>query len=207
MLATTLILFFGGGRVYDMYCRQPPGGDRDVLASLLGICHVVHLYVIDLHEITRPRLRSLAGAGGFHLRQSGDGRPPDELQGPAAEAGQHTPHPQVPRAHQPRVQPLLRPGAADQTVRPRRALPTEPHQDLQRTRQTGGGRHNMMGEQSDTGRPTGRHWRLNCWTSHHEYKTYRDCCWGPAETDESPPLFWKNTWDQYKRWFSHPSLF
>ena len=26
----------GGGGTYDLYCSQPPGGDPDVLASLLG---------------------------------------------------------------------------------------------------------------------------------------------------------------------------
>ena len=31
--------------LYDLYCSQPPGGDRDTLASLLGSPNVVHLYI------------------------------------------------------------------------------------------------------------------------------------------------------------------
>lgn len=57
-LAYTLILFSsilfnlahvpicsqGEGRVYDLHCCQPPGGNTEALASLLGSSHVVHLF-------------------------------------------------------------------------------------------------------------------------------------------------------------------
>lgn len=30
--------------IYDLYCFQPPGSNGDVLPSLLGGSHAVHLY-------------------------------------------------------------------------------------------------------------------------------------------------------------------
>ena len=39
------------GRIYDLYCSQPPGGDQDALDSLLGSCDPVSLliYVTDVN--------------------------------------------------------------------------------------------------------------------------------------------------------------
>lgn len=103
------------------------------------------------------------GAGGLHIRQGSDGGAAEQLQGSAAEAGQHPPHPQIPRANQPRLQPLLQPRAPDQTVRPQRPLPTKPHQDLQRTRQTSGGRDNMTRQQWKVSQTLGELQTHNCW--------------------------------------------
>ena len=33
----------GGGRVYDLRCSQPPGGDQGTLESVLRTCDVTHL--------------------------------------------------------------------------------------------------------------------------------------------------------------------
>lgn len=35
----------GEGSIYELYCSQPPGGDPDVLISLLGSCRAVYVYI------------------------------------------------------------------------------------------------------------------------------------------------------------------
>lgn len=52
--------------IYDLYCISPPGGHWDVLASLVGTSHVVHLYIesqcsshsIQKHLAAEQTLRS-----------------------------------------------------------------------------------------------------------------------------------------------------
>ena len=44
MKLTEAIHYHGGGGIQELYCSQPLGGDQDALASLLAICHLVHLY-------------------------------------------------------------------------------------------------------------------------------------------------------------------
>lgn len=34
----------------DLYCSQPPGGDQDILTSLLGSSHVIRLYLQLMNE-------------------------------------------------------------------------------------------------------------------------------------------------------------
>lgn len=106
----------------------------------LGFCQI---QILEMNPHSNDILNIPTVAGGLYLRQGRDGGPPDQLQGSAAEAGQQPPHHQIPRANQPRLQPLLQPRPPDQTVRPQQPLPTQPHQDLQRTQQTGGGWDNM----------------------------------------------------------------
>lgn len=41
--------------LHDLFCNQPPEGDRDVLASLSGSGHAVHLYIQSMGGTKRQR--------------------------------------------------------------------------------------------------------------------------------------------------------
>lgn len=52
------------------YCSQPPGGKPDVLASLFGLYHVVHLYIQSMVQIRK----SWENKSGWVLHQPGPRR-------------------------------------------------------------------------------------------------------------------------------------
>ncbi|KAL2294875.1 hypothetical protein Nmel_018014, partial [Mimus melanotis] len=78
----------------------------------------------------------------LHLRPQGHGRRADRVPGPAAPGCQRAPDGQVPLAHQPRLQPLCGLRVPVGAVRPGRALPHPPQEDLRGGQQdAGGGEH------------------------------------------------------------------
>lgn len=42
------------GRISDEYCSRPPGGNQDVVASLLGSSHAIHLYIQSMGMCQPP---------------------------------------------------------------------------------------------------------------------------------------------------------
>mgnify|MGYP007124600221 CR=1 FL=1 len=58
-LANVPTRFHGGGTIYDLYFRQPPGGDRATLASLCGSSHIIQFDIRSVVKTTFEYYNSL----------------------------------------------------------------------------------------------------------------------------------------------------